>query len=207
MELKLRTIEGGLPPGVKDEYYGERYSGPVLIVHKDGTIGHVVVRWCHQTAGWVDANLRWGPDSYDYDYVGLAIAGWLPIPDKYPLPKKEDPSLTALADRARQVLVDKGLRRAQATKELTYAEKVKAWRDEIFAHLEEKVSQAASKGKSEVDVANLAEVCYEDEADCAIITDEVHAVMKELKELGFEARYVSTGVGHGVHLHRLVVRW
>lgn len=63
------------PPKQKLDYYGERYSIPVVPFDEKGRVLPYMVRWCFHTDGWVIATLPDGPSASDYDLK--AVDTWM----------------------------------------------------------------------------------------------------------------------------------
>jgi hypothetical protein len=61
------------PPRKDDEYYGTRYSVPVLAWDNNGIAVLNLVRWDYLYQGWVCADFANGP--YPADYI-LEVAKW-----------------------------------------------------------------------------------------------------------------------------------
>jgi hypothetical protein len=66
------------PPRRNDEFYGKRYSVPVLSWNAEGIINFKLICWDYDNAGWVDADLSEGPAPEDYE---LDVKTWALPPD------------------------------------------------------------------------------------------------------------------------------
>jgi len=55
------------PPRDNNQYYGTRYSVPVLCWDENGLINLNLVCWDFENNGWVFASLIDGPDPMDYE--------------------------------------------------------------------------------------------------------------------------------------------
>jgi len=66
------------PPRRNDEFYGTRYSIPVLCWNKKHVLNNKLVCWNYDDEGWVDADLSEGPSPEDYD---IDVSTWTIPPD------------------------------------------------------------------------------------------------------------------------------
>jgi hypothetical protein len=60
----------GLPPKEQDEFYGDRYSVPVLIANAiTGQVEHRTVVYDYQDGGWCLVGLPYGPSCHEYELL------------------------------------------------------------------------------------------------------------------------------------------
>lgn len=71
----VNTAES-LPLSDNDDYYGEDYSIPVVVVIA-GVVQYAMYRYCYASRGWVAADLRDGPSPDDYERPN--VTHWLCI--------------------------------------------------------------------------------------------------------------------------------
>lgn len=88
------------PPRKDHPYYGKRYSVPVLCWDKEGVLNVNLVCWDYSSDGWVFANLRDGPDSWNYE---IECEVWALPPDM------PDNSLTVSPDAKREANTSGGI--------------------------------------------------------------------------------------------------
>ncbi|WP_260430408.1 hypothetical protein [Burkholderia stagnalis] len=65
-----------IPPAEVLEFYGDKYSLPVLL-HDGERIMSVVARWDFTDDGWVDADFRDGPSPADYELLNSRAKCWM----------------------------------------------------------------------------------------------------------------------------------
>lgn len=80
--LKFQNIEDNLPPRADDEFYGHRYSVPVLIANSvTGQIFDRIVRFDYRGHGWVFDGLPDGPDPENYEVIH--VTHWASFPTSF----------------------------------------------------------------------------------------------------------------------------
>lgn len=79
-QIRIRTRwqcinECGYPPKDNDQYYGKRYSVPVMVGNETtGQVAIVAYMWDYTEEGWVEATLCNGP--YPGDYEVQYVSHW-----------------------------------------------------------------------------------------------------------------------------------
>ncbi len=77
--LNFFDIREHFPPHDNDEYYGQRYSIPVLVANAiTGQIFNEIVRYDFRMNGWVYSDLSDGPDPEDYEICH--VTHWAKFP-------------------------------------------------------------------------------------------------------------------------------
>jgi|GEM_PF-3439286 len=71
------VILWSVPNREKLDFYGDKYSVPLVAYNEKGQVLPYMVRWDFNASGWVIATLPDGPSPSDYPEVNDAVNTWM----------------------------------------------------------------------------------------------------------------------------------